>query len=150
MGILDKIIKKDEEKKLAGRKDEDKRIKERKKSGKKSKALPGKPSAKPKKEKNGNVPLHYFDIIEKPHISEKAFIMSEKNKYVFRVSNASNKSEIKKAVESLYNVSVTDVNIIKIPSKPKRYKGVATLRSGYKKAIVSVAKGDAIDTMKES
>ena len=61
-----------------------------------------------------------------------------------------NKSEIKKAVKSLYGVSVLSVNIINVPAKPKRFKGKAGVKSGYRKAIVKLAKNSKIDLMKES
>ncbi|MDD3190362.1 MAG: 50S ribosomal protein L23 [Candidatus Pacebacteria bacterium] len=138
MSILNKIIKKDEEEVKASVG----------KEGKKSvvrKATP-KPAVV-KREKSGVIPIHFFEIIERPYISEKAFSSNELGQYVFVVSASSNKSEIKKAVEKFYKVSVESVNITKAHSKPKRYKGIENTRSGFKKAVVTLKKGSSIDVM---
>ncbi|MDD4822670.1 MAG: 50S ribosomal protein L23 [Bacteroidales bacterium] len=89
-------------------------------------------------------------IIIKPIVTEKMTGISEKmNRYGFRVSPDANKIEIKKAVEEMYNVKVTDVNTINYAGKKKsRYtKGgvVVGSVSAFKKAIVSVREGDKID-----
>ncbi|MDD2526146.1 MAG: 50S ribosomal protein L23 [Bacteroidales bacterium] len=89
-------------------------------------------------------------IIIKPIVTEKMTGISEKmNRYGFRVSPDANKIQIKKAVEEMYNVTVTDVNTINYAGKKKsRYTkgGVVTGRvSAFKKAIVSVREGDKID-----
>lgn len=167
MGILDKIIKKDKkakpEKKINEINETDKNEIEQKKinvkSGKETERK-DKTDKKPSKNKRKinkvstakkvakeNLPSHYFDVIKKPHISEKALGLSEKRKYVFKISTSANKTEIKKAVEGLYKVSVESVNIIKAPEKPKRFKGVLGTKSGYKKAIVTLADGNTIDVM---
>ncbi|HEY5571023.1 MAG TPA: 50S ribosomal protein L23 [Bacteroidales bacterium] len=89
-------------------------------------------------------------IIIKPIVTEKMTGISEKmNRYGFRVSPDANKIQIKKAVEEMYNVTVTDVNTINYAGKKKsRYTkgGVVVGRvSAFKKAIVSVREGDKID-----
>ncbi len=89
-------------------------------------------------------------IIIKPIVTEKMTGISEKfNRYGFRVSPDANKIQIKKAVEEMYNVKVTDVNTINYAGKKKsRYTkgGVVVGRvSAYKKAIVSVREGDKVD-----
>jgi len=89
-------------------------------------------------------------IIIKPIVTEKMTGISEKmNRYGFRVSPDANKIQIKKAVEEMYSVTVTDVNTINYAGKKKsRYTkgGVVTGRvSAFKKAIVSVREGDKID-----
>lgn len=89
-------------------------------------------------------------ILIKPILTEKANAQQDKLKrYAFKVDKRSNKLEIKKAVEDFYGVQVTDVNTVIVPGKNKqRYtksgflKGV---KSGYKKALVTVADGDSID-----
>jgi len=141
MGILDKIIKKDKEDK-SPKKDirSEKFLKKQKKE-----TIP-----KVKKVSKDKIPNRYFDLIRKPHISEKTFNLSKESQYVFIVSDRSNKSEIKKAVESLYGVSVVSVNVISVPSKPKMSKGKPSVKSGYRKAIVKLAKGYSIDVMKET
>lgn len=170
MGILDKIIKRDKkaepEKKISEIDMVDKNkieYKKKNEKGEKETKKKDKADKKPlgskrkinkvsgaKKITKENLPSHYFDIIKKPHISEKALGLSEKRKYVFKVSTSANKTEIKKAVEGLYKVSVEGVNIIKVPEKPKRFKGVLGTKSGYKKAIVTLADGNTIDVMENT
>ena len=89
-------------------------------------------------------------ILIKPIISEKAERLSEdRNQYTFVVNRKANKIEIRKAVEDMYNVSVTKVNTMVMPGKAKsRFtrKGVQQGRqASYKKAIVTVAQGEEID-----
>jgi large subunit ribosomal protein L23 len=155
MSILDKITKKKddkkdvkekEEKKVIDKKTDEKEVKRviEKKKGKSS----GK-SVKAKKVSKEKMPIHYFELIKKPHISEKALTFNSVNKYVFVVSRSANKSEIKKAIASLYGVVVKSVNTIKAPSKPKKFKGIPGIKSGYKKAIITLEKGNKIDVMKE-
>lgn len=159
MGILDKIRKKNEKaeggkpavpavkknaKKPAAKKSEAKDVK--------AEASEKKPAAKEtaKKKKvaaKENTPVTHFDLIRKPHISEKAFYSGEENKYVFRVSKEANKTEVKKAVENIYHVSVERVNMVNVPSKKKMYKGIPGEKSGYKKAIVKLKKGETIDVI---
>ena len=152
MSILDKItkkkngkkdIKEKQEKKVADKKTDKKEIVEKKKS-----KLSGK-SVKAKKISKEKMPIHYFELIKKPHISEKALRFNSENKYVFVISQLANKSEVKKAIASLYGVVVKSVNIVKVPSKPKKFKGVPGIKNGYKKAIITLAEGNKIDIMKE-
>ena len=159
MGILNKIIKNSEEEKVddkktaSVKKKDTNKDKEEKtvKSEKNNKGSVNKKSTgKIKKVSVDKMPDNYFDIIVKPHISEKTFNLSQEDKYVFIVSDGSNKTEIKKAVKSIYGVSVVSVNIINIHSRMKRFRGRMGLKSGYRKAIVKLAKGHKIDLMKEN
>ena len=86
-------------------------------------------------------------ILKSPHVTEKATDLAGENKYVFKVSEKSNKTEIKKAVESLYNVDVLEVKIINIPAKKRRLGKQAGWRKGYKKAIVKVKEGQKIEIL---
>ena len=86
-----------------------------------------------------------YKIIRKPIITEKATKLSEFNKVVFEVAHASNKHEIKSAVEKLFSVKVKSVNIIKIKGKLKRFKGVLGKRNDIKKAIITLEVGNSID-----
>ena len=150
MNILDKIRKKDDKKDIKQDKQEikeEKEVKKETKETKKSKSS-GK-TVKAKKVSKEKMPVHYFELIKKPHISEKALRFNSENKYVFVISQSANKSEIKKAVASLYGVVVKSVNTTKVPSKPKKFKGVSGIKSGYKKAIITLEKGNKIDVMKE-
>lgn len=156
MSILNKIIKKKDEKKdkTVSEGTKEKKVVDKKTVEKEAKInKKNKSSVKIKKNKKvskDKIPNHYFDLVKKPHISEKTFNLSNENQYVFVVSDSANKSEIKKAIGSLYGVSVVSVNVISVPSKPKRFKGRQGIKSGYKKAIVKLAKGNTIDLMKEA
>ncbi|MFH1611818.1 MAG: 50S ribosomal protein L23 [bacterium] len=92
-----------------------------------------------------------YDIIKKPHITEKAVILSEKGKYVFNVSYQATKPEIKKAIKALYDVKINKVNLIHMPAKRRRLGATKGwqhgLEKGYKKAIVTLAKGEKIDVI---
>jgi large subunit ribosomal protein L23 len=90
------------------------------------------------------------EIIIKPIVTEKVTAQTEKqNRYTFAVDKRANKLEIRKAVATYYGVTVTEVNTIVVPAKNKvRFttRGVLKGRkSGYKKAIVTLAEGDTID-----
>jgi large subunit ribosomal protein L23 len=91
-----------------------------------------------------------MEIIFKPILTEKMTILGEKlNRYGFIVDNKANKIEIKKAVEELYGVIVTDVNTMRYAGKRKsRYTKAGLLvgkTNSYKKAIVTLKSGDKID-----
>lgn len=84
-------------------------------------------------------------ILSTPHISEKGNLLSAQNQYVFRVVPRANKPEVKKAIEALYRVKVTSVNIINRPPRPKRWQQRTGYQSGYKKAIITLKAGDKIE-----
>ncbi|MCQ2334833.1 MAG: 50S ribosomal protein L23 [Paludibacteraceae bacterium] len=89
-------------------------------------------------------------IIIKPIVTEKMTELGEKlNRYGFQVERTANKVEIKKAVEEMYNVTVTDVNtLIVAPRLMQRYTKSGVIsgkKAAYKKAIVTVAEGESID-----
>ena len=86
-----------------------------------------------------------YKIILKPIVTEKATRLSEFNKVVFAVSESSNKIEIKGAVEKLFSVKVSSVNIVILKGKTKRFKGIMGKRNNLKKAIVTLEKGNSID-----
>ena len=89
------------------------------------------------------------EIIKKPVVSEKSSDMNEKGKYTFIVDKDCNKIEIAKAVEKMYGVTVQDVNTIrysgKVKSKYMKSRVVSGRRPAFKKAIITVKKGDMID-----
>jgi large subunit ribosomal protein L23 len=90
------------------------------------------------------------DVLVRPVLTEKVNGQMEKTgRYTFEVAKAANKLEVKKAVEEFYGVKVEDVNTIVVPAKNKsRFTKAGVLRgrkSGYKKAIVTLAEGDSID-----
>ena len=86
-----------------------------------------------------------FNIVLKPIVTEKSTILSENNQIVFLVNINSNKIDIKKSIELIYGVKVNSVNIIRLKGKTKVFKGKVGKRSDYKKAIVSLLKGQSID-----
>ncbi len=89
-----------------------------------------------------------YRILESPHVTEKAGMLADKNNsYIFKVSSAANKNEVKNAVQNLYGVAVESVNIINIPRKARRVGRNEGFKSGFKKAIVKLAKGEKIEIM---
>ena len=87
----------------------------------------------------------HYDVVLKPHITEKTTLLSEHNAVVFQVAGDASKPEIKAAVEALFNVTVTNVNTMVAKGKTKRWKGAPYKRSDVIKAIVTLAEGQSID-----
>ena len=98
-----------------------------------------------KKPEAKTVDIRHYDVVLAPHITEKSTMVSEYNAVVFKVANGASKSEIKAAVEALFNVTVTKVNTILAKGKTKKWKGQPYKRSDSKKAIVTLAAGQSID-----
>ena len=89
--------------------------------------------------------IHLYDKILSPIVTEKSTRLSEQNKVVFRVPNSSNKLILKKNIEKIFKVNVTKINIIKKQSKNKFTRGRKVKIKGYKKAIITLKKGQSID-----
>ncbi len=89
--------------------------------------------------------INHIDSIRNPIITEKSTILSEQNKTVFKVHNKANKKTIKKNIEKLFNVKVIKINIINRKRKLKMKQGRKSYKSGYKKAIITLKKGQSID-----
>jgi len=89
--------------------------------------------------------INFIDSIRQPIITEKATILSEFNKTVFKVHSGANKISIKKNIEKIFKVTVTKVNIINQKRKKKIKQGKLSVKPGYKKAIVTLKKGQSID-----
>lgn len=87
----------------------------------------------------------HYDVIRAPVITEKATLLSEQNKVVFRVAEDATKDEIAAAIEELFKVKVTKVNTLNVKGKTKRFRGKPGRRSDVKKAIVTLAEGQSID-----
>ena len=85
------------------------------------------------------------DVLISPVISEKSYGLLDENKYTFLVPPTANKSEIKIAVEKLFNVKVTNVNTVNRQGKRKRTRFGYGKRKDTKRAIVTLASGDRID-----
>ena len=89
--------------------------------------------------------IHTYDKILSPIVTEKSTILSEQNKIVFKVPNKSNKSILKKNIEKIFKVNVVKVNIINKQPRKKIIKGKKVKIKGYKKAIITLKKGQSID-----
>ena len=89
--------------------------------------------------------INFIDSIRRPIITEKATILSEQNKTVFQVNKNANKDTIKKNIEKIFKVNVVKVNIINTKTKIKIKQGKISTKSGFKKAIVTLKKGQSID-----
>jgi large subunit ribosomal protein L23 len=84
------------------------------------------------------------EIIIAPVLTEKSNILREAGKYVFRIDPRANKHQVREAVSKLFDVHPVACNIINVSRKPKRTRNHAGLTSSWKKAIVTVAKGEKI------
>ena len=89
--------------------------------------------------------INFIDSIKSPIITEKATVMSDQNKTVFKVHKKASKTIIKKNIEKLFKVNVIKVNIINHKSKLKMKQGKKSIKRGYKKAIITLKKGQSID-----
>jgi large subunit ribosomal protein L23 len=84
-------------------------------------------------------------IILAPVLSEKSYAGTPEGKYTFRVHQDAHKTQIRQAIESLFEVNVERVNIIKVQGKPKRRGAIKGVRPGWKKAIVQLRGGQSIE-----
>ena len=84
------------------------------------------------------------EILISPIITEKSSMLQESNKYVFKVHKNSNKSQIKNAVEEVFDVTVESVNVIKVKGKNKTYGRNRVLTPAWKKAMVTLNLRDSI------
>ena len=89
--------------------------------------------------------INYFDAVISPNVTEKSTSLSEYNKVVFKVHKGANKKSIKKNIEKIFKVNVIKVNTINLKGKTKTVQGKKTIKSGFKKAIVTLKKGQSID-----
>ena len=89
--------------------------------------------------------IHYLDKIISPNVTEKSTSLSEFNKVVFKVSKNANKKSIKKSIEKIFKVNVVKINTVNMREKLKIVRNKKAFKSGYKKAIVTLKKGQSID-----
>ena len=89
--------------------------------------------------------LHPAEVLIKPVVSEKSYHQITENRYTFRVHKDAHKTQIRQAVEELFEVTVVGVNVVKMPAKPKRRGMIKGTRPGWKKAIVELKAGDTIE-----
>ena len=89
--------------------------------------------------------LHLYDKILSPILTEKSTNLSEQNKIVFKVPAGANKTNLKKNIEKIFKVNVTKINIINKQNRVKITRGKKVRVSGFKKAIITLKKGQSID-----
>ena len=92
-----------------------------------------------------NLDPRHYDVIVAPVITEKATMLSEHNKVVFKVAKTATKPQIKAAIEKLFDVKVKSVNTVVTEGKVKVFRGRLGQRSDVKKAIVTLEEGHSID-----
>ena len=89
--------------------------------------------------------IHTYDKILSPIVTEKSTSLSDQNKIVFKVPDNANKKNLKKNIEKIFKVNVTKINIINKKSRNKITRGRKVKVMGYKKAIITLQKGQNID-----
>jgi large subunit ribosomal protein L23 len=89
------------------------------------------------------------DVIIAPVVSEKSYSLIDQNAYTFVVHRGANKTEIRKAVESIWNVKVVQVNTLNRKGKTKRFRFMQGKRPDSKRAVVKLAPGDKIEIFEQ-
>ena len=89
--------------------------------------------------------IHLYDKILSTLVTEKSTNLSEQNKVVFKVPTNANKKNLKKNIEKIFKVNVTKINIINKKNRTKLTRGRKIKVSGFKKAIITLKKGQSID-----
>lgn len=89
--------------------------------------------------------IHLYDKILSPIVTEKSTNLSDQNKIIFKVPDNANKKNLKKNIEKIFKVNVTKINIINKKSRNKITRGRKVKVMGYKKAIITLQKGQNID-----
>ncbi len=89
--------------------------------------------------------LHPAQVLISPVVSEKSYGQIVQNRYTFKVHPDAHKTQIRQAVEQLFDVSVLNVNVVKVQPKPKRRGVTKGVKPGWKKAIVQLKPGDSIE-----
>lgn len=144
MGLFSKKDKKDKEEKSVAKQADKLEVAQ---ESKKDKAIESKDKAKEvktEKKSKGQTTGQAYRFLLKPVISEKATVGASENKYTFEVSIDANKVSVKKAVEEVYGVVPSDVNIINHSGKNVRFGRKYGRTKKVKKAIVTLKKGDSI------
>ena len=89
--------------------------------------------------------MHASQVILTPIVSEKSYAATTRGSYTFKVHPEAHKTQIRQAVEELFDVKVARVNVIKVQAKPKRRGAIKGTRQGWKKAVVQLRAGDTIE-----
>jgi len=94
--------------------------------------------------------INHFNILRQPVITEKSYAgTGAANQYTFRVARTATKTQVKAAVEAIFEVNVEKVQVINMPTKPKRRGANTGTRSGYRKAVVRLAEGESLEMAEE-
>ena len=88
--------------------------------------------------------MEHTHVVIKPVVSEKSYVLAAADRYTFRVHAAAHKTEIRQAIEELFDVHVVDVRTLSVKSKPKRRAATRGRTRTWKKAIVQVRPGESI------
>ncbi len=89
--------------------------------------------------------MHVYKVLKRPLTTEKTSFMSARlRQYAFEVDGKANKHQVKEAVEKIFKVKVTSVNLLTVPGKPRRWGRHESHAPAWKKAIVTLAPGDSI------
>ena len=89
--------------------------------------------------------LHPGQVLLRPVVSEKSYELIQQNKYTFKVHQDAHKTQVRQAVEELFEVHVESVNILKVQPKPKRRGLRRGVKPGWKKAVVQIREGEQIE-----
>jgi large subunit ribosomal protein L23 len=89
--------------------------------------------------------MHRYEILKRPIVTEKTTLQGDQGRYTFEVDVSANKHQVKAAVEKIFNVQVVAVNMIKMPGKARRYGRHVSKPRPWKKATVTLAKGQSIE-----
>ena len=89
--------------------------------------------------------FNHLNTFISPSITEKATYLSEVNKIVFKVHNGANKKSIKRNIEKIFKVNVIKINTINMKGKTKLVRNKKAYKPGYKKAVITLKKGQSID-----
>ena len=89
--------------------------------------------------------INLYDSLQSPLVTEKSTKLSELNKVVFKINKSANKKSVKKNIEKIFKVNVVKVNIINRQRRLKTIRGKKVKIKGYKKAIITLKKGQSID-----
>ena len=89
--------------------------------------------------------MDHSQIIIRPVVSEKSYVLASAGKYTFRVHDDAHRTQVRQAVEQLFDVEVARVNILKVQPKPKRRGMIKGTKQGWKKAIVQLRPGHTIE-----
>jgi len=93
----------------------------------------------------GIAEMHFYEVLRRPIITEKSTVLQEHGKYTFEVRAEANKRQIKEAVEKGLKVKVVDVNVVRVPGKTRRMGRREVQTPSWKKAVVTLERGQKIE-----